>query len=37
MRPKVGVPMDHGTLWDFEDFLHGDGKKSEFPKVQMFF
>ena len=36
MSPKVGVGMDYGTLWDFEDFLHGDGQKGEIAELGMF-
>ena len=33
MSPKVGVLMDHRTLWDFEDFLHGDGEERKGPEL----
>ena len=36
MSPKVGVGMDDRTLWDFEDFLHGDGQKGEIAELGMF-
>ena len=36
MSPKVGVGMDDRTLWDFEDFFHGDGKKGEVAELGMF-
>jgi hypothetical protein len=37
MSPKVGVLMDDRTLRDFEDFLHGDGKKGKGAELGMIF
>ena len=37
MSPKVGVGMDDRTLWGFEDFFHGDGKKGEVAELGVIF